>query len=243
MEAVLFCLNEYNNSYTDSLASRNISVTEQYNTGLKLLSGKVEDIRKIFNGISYKFEDFGVKCLYDTVQKGIPQFLKWYDIKFCPQNTILSLDYPLLIDCSSLAGADAVYKFICAIQIEQIFLGGFGRNYVISVLERYNFEYQDIIENICSIILANITGHIAINKPLGSTGFTYEEYAQLSKEFGGKTVTDIKSIVNGFIENIVCQFYKNDTDMLEYLCCETDNIALRIYIANQHGQLSKVFVL
>ena len=37
MEAVLFCLNEYDNSYTNSLVQRDISVKEQYNIGAKLL--------------------------------------------------------------------------------------------------------------------------------------------------------------------------------------------------------------
>lgn len=243
MEAVLFCLNEYKNSDASILAQKDISVKEQYNIGTKLLSEKVEDIRKIFNEISFQFEDFGVKCLYDTVQKGIPQFLKWYDIKFCPQNTILTLDYPLLIDCNSLIGADAVYKYIQAIQIEQIFLGRFDRNYVISVLEKYNSEYQDMIENICGIVLTNIIGHIAIKKPFNDIDFMYEEYLQLSKIFAGKSVSDIEDVVKCLIKKMVSQFYENNMDMLEYLCYEKNNIAVRIYTANQHKQLSKIFVL
>lgn len=242
MEAVLFCLNEYNSLATDSLVQRDISVKEQYNIGAKLLSEKVEDIRKIFNEFSVQFEDFGVKCLYDTVQKGIPQFLKWYDIKFCPQNTILTLDYPLLIDCSSLTGADAVYKYIRAIQMEQIFLGKFDRNYVMLVLEKYNFEYRDMIENICSIVLTNTIGHIAIKKPFNDIDFLYGEYLQLSKIFAGKSIPDIENVVKDLIKKIVSQFYENDMDMLEYLCYETNNIAVRIYTANQHEQLSKIFV-
>lgn len=242
MEAVLFCLSEYNGSATDSLVQRDISVKEQYSIGAKLLSEKVENIRKIFNEVSFQFEDFGVKCLYDTVQKGIPQFLKWYDIKFCPQNTILTLDYPLLIDCSSLTGADAVYKYIRAIQTEQIFLGKFDRNYVMLVLEKYNSEYSDMIENICSIVLTNIIGHIAIKKPFNDIDFLYEEYLQLSKIFAGKSIPDIENVVKDLIKKIVSQFYENDMDMLEYLCYETNNIAVRIYTANQHEQLSKIFV-
>ena len=242
MEAVLFCLSEYNSSAKDSLVQKDISVKEQYNIGAKLLSEKVENIRKIFNEISFQFEDFGVKCLYDTVQKGIPQFLKWYDIKFCPQNTILTLDYPLLIDCSSLTGADAVYKYIWAIQTEQIFLGKFDRNYVMLVLEKYNSEYSDMIENICSIVLTDIIGHIAIKKPLNDIDFLYEEYLQLSKIFAGKSIPDIENVVKDLIKKIVSQFYENDMDMLEYLCYETNNIAVRIYTANQHEQLSKIFV-
>ncbi len=243
MEAVLFCLNEYNNSYTNSPVQRDISVKEQYNTGAKLLSDKVENIGKIFNEISFRFEDFGVKCLYNTVQKGIPQFLKWYDIKFCPQNMILTLDYPLLIDCSSLAGADAVYKYIRAIQTEQLFLGAFGRDYVMLVLEKYNSGYRDMIENICSIVLANIIGHIAIKKAFNDTEFLYEEYLQLSKVFGGKSISDIENVVKELIKKMVRRFYENNMDILEYLYYETNNIAVRIYSANQHGQLSKVFVL
>lgn len=243
MEAVLFCLSEYNNSYTNSLVHRDISVKEQYNIGAKLLFEKVEDIRKIFNEISFQFEDFGVKCLYDTVQKGIPQFLKWYDIKFCPQNAIMTLDYPLLTDCSSLKGADAVYKYIRAIQTEQLFLGAFDRNYVMSVLEKYNSEYRDMIENICSIVLTNIIGHIAIKKSFNNTEFLYEEYLQLSKVFGGKSISDIENVVKELIKKMVSQFYENDMNIFEYLCYETNNIAVRIFTANQHGQLSKVFVL
>lgn len=242
MEAVLFCLNEYNNSDTNSLVQRDISVKKQYHIGVKLLSEKVEDIRKVFNELSLQFDAFGVRCLYDTVQKGIPQFLKWYDIKFCPQNTILTLDYPLLIDCSSLTGADAVYKYIRAIWTEQKFLGGFDRNYIMLVLEKYNPEYSDMVENICSIVLTNIIGHIAIKKPLNDIGFLYEEYLQLSKIFAGKSISDIENVVKNLIKKIVSQFYENDTDMLEYLCYEMNNIAVRIYTANQHEQLSKVFV-
>ncbi len=243
MEAVLFCLNEYNNSGTDNLVQSDIPVKEQYNIGTKLLYRKVEDIRKIFNELSFQFEDFGVKCLYDTVQKGIPQFLKWYDIKFCPQNTILTLDYPLLTDYSSLTGADAVYEYIRAIRLEQIFLGMFDRNYVVSVLEKYNPEYRNMIDNICSIVLTNIIGHIAIKKTFHDIEFLHEEYLQLSKAFAGKSAADIESVVKEIIGKIVGRFYENDMDMFEYLCCEANNIAVRIYTANQHGQLNRVFVL
>lgn len=242
MEAVLFCLSEYNNSCADGLVNKDISVREQYNIGAKLLFEKVEDISKIFNEISPQFEDFGVKCLYDTVQKGIPHFLKWYDIKYCPQNTIVTLDYPLLIDCSSMKGADAVYKYIRAIQTEQIFLGAFDRNYIISVLEKYDTEYRNMIQNICSIVLTNMVGHIAIKKPFSDAEFLHEEYLQLSKVFGGKSIADIENVIKRLIKQLVNRLYDNNIDMLDYLCCEANNLAVRIYTAVQHGQLSKIFV-
>ncbi|MCI8770062.1 MAG: hypothetical protein HFH73_02770 [Lachnospiraceae bacterium] len=243
MGAVLYSLDEYSHSYANNLVDKNISLKEQYHIGTNLILEKVDNIREIFNAVSFQFDDFGVKCLYDTVQKGIPQFLKWYDIKFCPQNTILTLDYPLLIDCNSLTGADAVYKYIQAIQIEQSFLSLFDRYYVISVLANYNSEYRDMLENICGIVLMNTVGHIAVNKPFHDACFLHEEYLELSEIFKAKPISDIENIVKNFIEKMVRRFYKDNADMLEYLCCETNNIATRIYTANQYGELSKVFVL
>lgn len=243
MEAVLFCLREYDDSCTDTLASSDISVKERYKIGRKLLFDKVEEIRKIWNEISLRFADFGVKCLYDTGQKGIPQFLKWYDIRFCPQDTILTLDYPVLTDCSTMTGADAVYVYILAIRTEQVFLEAFDRNYIMRVLEKYDPDYPDMIENICSIVLANMIGHIAIQKPLGDAEFQDEDYLQLSEVFEGMSVPDIENVVTTFVKKIVDQFYEKDKDMLAYLCCETKNIAVRIDTANRHGQLGRIFVL
>lgn len=243
MGAVLYCLDEYSHSCANSLVDKSVSVKEQYHIGTNLILEKVDSIRKIFNAVSYRFDDFGLKCLYDTVQKGIPQFLNWYDAKFCPQDTILTLDYPLLMDCNSLTGADAVYKYIQAIQIEQLFLSLFDRYYVISVLANYNSEYQDMLENICGIVLMNTVGHIAVNKPFHDACFLHEEYLELSEIFKEKSISDIENIVKKFIEEMVRRFYKNNADILEYLCCETNNIATRIYTANQYGELSKVFVL
>lgn len=243
MEAVLFCLREYGDSCTHTLVNGEISVKEQYKTGRKLLFDKVEEIRKIWNEISLRFADFGVKCLYDTVQKGIPQFLKWYDIRFCPQDTILTLDYPVLTDCSTMAGADAVYAYLRAIRTEQVFLEAFDRNYIMRVLEKYDPDYPDMIENICSIVLANMIGHIAIQKPWGDAEFQDEDYLQLSEVFEGMSVPDIENVVTTFVKKIVDQFYEKDKDMLAYLCCETKNIAVRIDTANRHGQLGRIFVL
>ena len=167
--------------------------------------------------------------------------MKWYDIRFCPQNTLLTLDYPLLIDCGSLSGADAVHKYIQAVQTEQIFLTAFDKDYVVSVLEKYDPNYQDMIENICSIVLTDMIGHIAIKKPLQDAEFLTDDYTRLSKTLGQRPVSDIEHIVEGVIKEIVDRFFGSDGKMLAYLCCETNNIAVRIHTANQYRNLSKVF--
>jgi len=241
MEAVLYCLAEYSRSTLNSPARRNISVREQYDTGLRLVYEKAGKIRDIFNELSPEFQDFGVKCLYDTVQKGIPQFLKWYDAGFCPQNTILALDYPLLKDFGVLSGADAVYEYLCSIRTEQRFLRSFDRNYVISVLERYDPEYQEMVENICGIVLTDTIGHAAIRKPPDAAGFQEEDYLQLSEVFGRQSVDCMEKNIKRLIKMIVRQFYANDRDMAMYLCHSARDMAVRIDTGIRYGRLDKLF--
>lgn len=242
IEAVLYCLHEYDAFCENGLMDKNISVKEQYKIGAELVLKKVGEIREIFNKISFQFEDFGVECLHDTVQKEIPEFLKWYDIRFCPQDTILTLDYPLLSDISSLTGADAVYEYIKAVQVEQQFLSLFDKNYVVSVLQRHSLKYQDMIENVCGMVLTNAIGRTAVRNPFDDTTLLHKDYVQMSQVFSGKSIADLEHIVKVFIEQITSRFYENSREMLAYLQCEARNAAVRIHTANQYGQLSRVFV-
>lgn len=99
----------------------------------------------------------GTAALYDTVVKGLPEFFKWYDVRFHPQDTVLTLDYPLLKDISGYTGVDAVYEFIVSVKKEQEFLRGFQREYVVEMLYGYCEEYEDMIENLCEIVMNRCT--------------------------------------------------------------------------------------
>lgn len=243
MGAVIYCLEEFNNTHTNSLVNKSIPIKEQYDIGVKLVYEKATNIQKTFNELSFCFEDYGVKCLYDTVQRGIPQFLKWYDVKYNPQNTILTLDYPLLVDCNSLNGADAVYKYILGIQTEQRFLGMFDKGYIISILKKYNPQYEYMIDNICEIILTNTIGHVALKKPFNEIGFQGEEYLQLTKLFEKKSVSDIEEIIKYTIKEMVKRLFEKDIDTIsEYLCHSAENIAVRVETASRFNQLKNLFV-
>lgn len=238
MEAVLFCLNEYGDSCAHSLARRDIPAQERYDAGARLLSEKVGNIRKIFDEISPSFEDFGIRCLHDAVQNGIPHFLKWYDVKFCPQDTILALDYQVLTDCSRLRGADAVSEYIRALAMEQRFLGAFDKGFVVSVLKAYHPGYRDTTENICSIVLANILSRMAMPKsaagaktpreetPLGEA--LLGEDAKWANALRGKSVAEMEDTVKGFLEKVVYRFYEEDAALLSYLCQGARDIAARV---------------
>lgn len=231
MEAVLYCIRECE-SADGNVVRTGMTLRAQYETGLLLLREKTEKIRKLFNGLSDTFDDYGVKCLFDTVQKGVPEFLKWYDVRFAPQETILTLDYPLLTDLGGRCGADAVCAYMCAIETEQRFLRGLGRGYVTSVLEHYDPCYVDMVENICSIVLADVVWHMAAKKPLTveAGDFRGTDRARILKLFDGKTVPETEELIKQMIRAVTAQYYGDDSGISDYLCREAGNLAARMGI-------------
>lgn len=243
MAGVIYCLNEYRNNSKTGLTDGSLSIKEQYRIGAQMIVKKAVEIKNIYNEILLYFDDYNVECLGDTVRKGIPEFLKWYDAKFCPQNTILTLDYPLLSDIHLLSGADAVYAYICAIKEEQLFLKRFERNYVIEVLRRAVPGYRQMIENVCEIVLLNFIGHAALGKPFSEVGFHGEEYEKLRGVFQSDCIDEIENVLHRMFQKLIEQIYDGNQKMLTYLGYSIKNMAVRIKTAVKTQQLRKIFVV
>lgn len=181
MEAVLYCIREaewaeggagnceskrsWQNSGNDkerfslneiAVDKKKISVQQVYERGLACVENKVKTALALYNEMQTHFDSYGNRCLYDTFVKGMPEFFKWYDVRFAPQDTILMLDYPVRRDLSLYTGIDRIYEYLLCIQEEQEFLSTFPRNHVIDILSGYNSSYEDMIDNICEAVSASV---------------------------------------------------------------------------------------
>lgn len=161
MEAVMYCIRESaEGGYDLSLSRKKASAQQAYEDGLERVEKKVKAALALYNEMLPAFSGYGNLFLYDTFIRGIPEFFKWYDIRFEPQDTILTLDYPLLKDLSGCTGIDRIYEFIRCICLEQKFLGSFQEQDVISLLTENNPAYRDTPDNICGSVYRSLIGHI-----------------------------------------------------------------------------------
>ena len=157
MEAVLYCIREAremsscSQNEVASAADRNAEQT--YQTGFDMVKQKVSKALQLFNKISIDFYSAGNHVLADTVLKGMPAFFKWYDVQYAPQDTILTLDYPVLKDLSACSGIDAIYEYLRCIELEQHFLKESDEQMVLAALERRGFGDPMQIGNLCEAVL------------------------------------------------------------------------------------------
>ncbi len=152
MEAVIFCIHQLPENEKDTLQVRQMPAKEAYLLGYQLVVEKTKETLKFYNRLMRNFNAYGNRCLYDTIVKGIPEFFKWYDPKFFPQNTILCLDYPIREDLTGLSGIDRIEAYLQCVWKEQEELQRIGENQVIEALQDYHVGYGELVENLMELI-------------------------------------------------------------------------------------------
>lgn len=240
MEAVIYCIHEYEQSGGNALAAEGVPAKEAYKLGYRLVDKKVREMMEMYHVLLRDFCSYGNIVLKDTVN-AIPEFLKWYDIRYAPQDTILTLDYPLLAgmgEASGRTGIDAVYEYVRCICIEQRFLNQFPETYVIQVLRNYAEEhvqdglrplrYEEIIENLCGIVLADVAYHILLNKQLDSKRIEKGEKSKIQAILGTCAKEEAKERMRELVKHFIEEYYENDEELWQYLKTECDNMVVRL---------------
>lgn len=160
MGAVIYCIRETEIQNETSLQPKTSCPAKQaYETGFALARQKVKQALCLYNEITQEFESYGNQCIMDVIQIGMPEFFKWYDLKFNPQNEILTLDYPVLKDLSEFEGIDKIYEYLICIQIEQQFLSQLPKEFVERALKSQGIPARDQMDNLCETVLSFIIDH------------------------------------------------------------------------------------
>lgn len=229
MGAILYCICELKEINGNSLVlSEKVPAQKAYEIGAVYVKEKTEKALNLYNRIMSEFYHYENQCLYDTFVKGIPEFFKWYDIQFEPQNTILILDYPVLKDISGYTGIDKIFEFIKCIGLEQKFLKSFPAGYVTNILLKINRNWKWSMDNICEIVFTYVTGHILTGKSLAEFELEQTDYLYMQKLFMQVALKDIKKRLETALEIFINNYYEDDRELLNYLSSAIGGIVARL---------------
>ena len=241
MGAVLYCIHElWESSGNAPSLNKKLSAQRAYEMGAAYVREKTGKALDLYNRILPEFCHYENKCLYDTFVKGIPEFFKWYDIQFEPQNTILTLDYPLLKDISEYTGIDKIFEFIKSIGLEQKFLKLFPAGYVINILSKDNRNWQESMDNICEIVFTHVIGHIMLGKSLTVIELKETDYFYMQEMFEQIALEDIKKHLEVTLEIYIKNYYENDRELLNYLSGAISGIVFRLKNAADNQVLRNI---
>lgn len=229
MGAILYCIHELKEFNGNSLAlNEKIPAQRAYEIGAAYVKEKTEIALNLYNRIMPGFYHYESQCLYDTFAKGIPEFFRWYDIQFEPQNTILTLDYPVLKDISGYTGIDRIFEFIKCIGLEQKFLNSFPVGYVTNILFKIDRNWKESMNNICETVFTYVTGHILTGKSLAEFELEQTDYLYMQKFFMQTALEDIKKRMESALEIFIKNYYEDDRELLNYLSSAIGDIVVRL---------------
>lgn len=241
MGAVLYCIHELEEIDGNLLAlNEKIPAQRAYDLGMTYVEEKTKKALNLYNRIMPEFCHYESRCLYDTFVKGMPEFFKWYDIRFEPQNTILTLDYPVLNDISEYMGIDRIFEFIKSIYLEQKFLKLFPTGYVTNILSKNDRNWKESMDNICETVFIYVMGHILTGKSLAEFNLEKEDYLYMQEMFTQVALEDIKKHMETALDIFVKNYCENDRELLKYLSNAISGIAVRLKNAADNRVLERI---
>lgn len=242
METVIYCINEAEAEYDSSIVDEkqpNLSLL--YERGLDLVIEKTKEAKNLYDRIIDNFENYGCVNYSDTILKGMPAFFTCYDAKFHPQNHILTLDYPLIIDLPNLCGIDLILAYLKGVLLEKHFLHCFDRftirNLLINIIPDYQTLYFD---NLSYPVLLNAVGRSIVKKPLKTLLLKYSDCDLIKAYFNGDDVYAMEQKIKLLIQTIVSPL--GDDIAQIYFAKAAKDYAARIQMGIQYGTLDRIFL-
>lgn len=187
MEAVLYCIHECEEEKPGSLPEGvKPDCRAAYEEGYRIAHEKVIRAKELYHQIAAEFDDFGCRNYRDTVIKGMPAFFTKYDLRFLPQDHVLTLDYPVFHLNQEKKGIDLILDYLEETAYEQKFLRFFNRKGITDLLEQRYMDYQELyLDNICTPVLLRGAACLAADRDVCDLRLDEEGYAAAEEYFVG----------------------------------------------------------
>lgn len=152
MESVIYCIAHVNVKNNSLMEAGVMPAEEAYRLGFCEVIEKTRKTQERYNELIGFFDSYGNRNYEDTVQKALPGFFLYYDVKYAPTDNIITMDYPVFGLDMNLEGIDMISQYIDAIWEEQCYLMNFSRDYIISALRSFHPRYEKEFYNIREIV-------------------------------------------------------------------------------------------
>lgn len=165
-----------------------------------------------------------MRHIYDTIMKGMPAFFLHYNPKFKPQDHILTLDYPLLLDNSELCGIDRIYDYLLKIRLEQRFLEKLPTENIRRCLMDYSAAYEELFFNVCQVVLQYILKCMLAEKPL-TEDYSKAQRTKLNKLRKEMNHEELTAKLDSLLTILIERQYGGNATLYEYLAADLPELA------------------
>lgn len=251
MEGIRYTISIYEKE-GNLVGGKKPEATEAWRIGQELLNRRRQEVKERYYTLCSTFLDYGNRNLRDTFGMALPGFLERYDLKYAPQETIITMDYPVLSKSSGLTGILAIEQYLEAIAAEQSFLQRFPEEYVKGILIRFQKDYQSQFFNLGRIVLRHLLGCMLIGKCLGEMSVE-KDYIELRGLVEQSTEEDLRKQLLFLVSGLGGKSEKEESKdksepemwrhIGEYLSCDIGDFVTELKMGAAHDCLERIVIL
>ena len=205
--------------------ARELSLAERYELGYQNILSKALRTKQQYEQLLPHLETYGCRHYYDTLYSGMREFFRRYDARFQPQNALLLLDYPLLVEDRSLRGIDLIADYLHKIFLENELLTCYPKSAVVDLLRCTCPDYeQGYMGNVCELVLHTSLYCAAARRPILELFLSRYEEEQVRQMFGQMTQEARKVFVAECLQRLLESFH--DEAMRQYVMSAADRLAV-----------------
>ena len=246
MGAVIYCIEEYEQSQSNGLfGEKGLSAKAVYRAGKQFIMEKVKRAKELYHAILPEFHDYGNQAYRETVLEGMPKFFVQYDFHFCPQEHLLTLYYPVLVQFPTvMCGIDLIYAYLHVILLEQKFLKEVPEEYITFLTSSCLFDFTEAFVNVPALVMKNMLGCRLAERKISTLSYTKQECERLR-------INIIHELEAGTLEQSLLQELSNivlclsdvDEEMEDYLKLYIPDFCAELENALKNDCLNAVLVL
>ncbi|MDD2619653.1 MAG: DUF6179 domain-containing protein [Syntrophomonadaceae bacterium] len=205
----------------DAIALFNTSsIKEIYAQGLKALELIFEEAKQLYNEIKENKLDVPIEAYHMTID-GILQFFNHYDPKFNAQDTIASIDYPLLFDEMKVQGVLYIKQYLEKLALETEFCRLFPIADIKKLLFNYDrvyrINYRESLINIFEIVLNNAIFSVMSGSSGGVLHIYRSQCDYLQEKFKDMNYSQCSSRISAAIGALLGELHIEKPELRAYI--------------------------
>ncbi len=251
MLSILYCMDACTRSFSNPKDAINLlissTIKETYEAGLEMVESCLRDTQLLYQEIKNNKLNVPNEAYQDTINQALPQFFKDYDVLFCAQDTMASIDYPLLFDNMQIQGIYYIRQYLATLVQENQFCRFFDGEDTKKLLDQYGqvygIDYKEALINIFEIVLTNAIFSVLSGNRAGEILITKAKYAYLQQKFKGLNPAQCTSRVSQAVEILIAQLGIDNPGLRDYIRNFKGVLMPRFLCALEHDTLSNVIIL
>lgn len=192
-----------------------------YNQGFQLVTASTESSRALYLNLKAHKLGVGTHAYNLTIEGGLAGFFADYDPRFQAQDTVASIDYPLLFDDMSITGIFYIEQYLKKLAMENCFCQLFSTASAAKLLERYGqvyaIDYRETLLNLFEVLLTNaIFAVLAGSKPL-ELNISPTQFDLLRQRLIDSPLEDCSRLIKAALEALIAAIPRPPIGLSDYM--------------------------